>query len=219
MRWALVVPVKRLRVAKSRLAPLAGPLRTDLALAMALDTVAAALGCPAVETIVVVTDEPGAAREARRLGAHVVSDAPDAGLNPALEHAAVAARSRCTACGIAALSADLPALRAAELARALDAAARHPRAFLPDASGAGTTLLCARPGEPLAPAYGAGSRERHRRNGAIELRLTGVESVRQDVDTPDDLTAAARLGVGPRTRAALARLGTPVGSGWPPPIG
>src|SRR5512144_2436817 len=40
VRWVLVVPVKRLLVAKSRLAPLAGPLRTDLARAMALDTVA-----------------------------------------------------------------------------------------------------------------------------------------------------------------------------------
>jgi 2-phospho-L-lactate guanylyltransferase len=213
VRWALVVPVKRLRVAKSRLAPLAGPVRTDLALAMALDTVAAALDSPAVETVVVVTDEPHAADEARRLGAHVVSDVPDAGLNPALEYAAAAARAWCAVCGIAALSADLPALRPAELGRALDAAARHRRAFVPDVSGTGTTLLCARPGEPLAAAYGAGSRERHRRSGAVELRLRAVESVRRDVDTPDDLAAAVRLGVGPRTRAALARLRTPVGRG------
>src|SRR5512144_2657567 len=211
VRWVLVVPVKRLLVAKSRLAPLAGPLRTDLARAMALDTVAAALTCPAVEAVLVVTDEPGVAREAWDLGARVVPDSPNAGLNPALEHAALIARARWPGRAVAALSADLPALRPDDLARALDAATAHPRAFLPDASGTGTTLLCARVGQPLAPAFGAASRDGHRRGGAVELRLRGVESVARDVDTPDDLAAAARLGIGARTRAVITRLGTPVG--------
>jgi 2-phospho-L-lactate guanylyltransferase len=207
----LVVPVKRLLVAKSRLAPLAGPLRIDLARAMALDTVAAALACPAVETVLVVTDEPRVAAEARELGASVVPDSPNAGLNPALEHAALVARARWPDRAVAALSADLPALRSDDLTRALGAAAAHPRAFLPDASGTGTTLLCARVGQPLAPAFGAASREGHRRAGAVELRLPGVESVAQDVDTLEDLATAARLGVGPRTRAVVAHLGTTVG--------
>ena len=38
--WAVVVPVKVLAHAKSRIAPLAGPRRAELALAMASDTVA-----------------------------------------------------------------------------------------------------------------------------------------------------------------------------------
>jgi hypothetical protein len=46
---------------------------------------------------------------------------------------------------LAALNADLPALRPLELARVLDAAAEFPRAFLPDAAGIGTTLLAASP--------------------------------------------------------------------------
>ena len=49
LAWSLVIPVKVLAHAKTRLAPLAGPHRAELALAMAADTVAAGLACPAVD--------------------------------------------------------------------------------------------------------------------------------------------------------------------------
>ena len=42
--WAVVVPVKVLARAKSRIAPLAGSRRAELALAMASDTVSAVAG-------------------------------------------------------------------------------------------------------------------------------------------------------------------------------
>ena len=103
---------------------------------------------------------------------------------------------------MAALGADLPALRPAELARVLGAAGEHPgRAFLADAAGIGTTLLAAGPGGALAPAFGGPSRSRHRLSGAREIPLTGVDSVRRDVDTAEDLRVALALGVGPRTAA------------------
>src|SRR5204863_65114 len=67
--WSLVVPVKVLTRAKTRLASLAGPDRPALALAMAADTVAAALDCPQVGPVIVVTDdEPADLRGARELG-------------------------------------------------------------------------------------------------------------------------------------------------------
>src|SRR3954468_16827648 len=87
VRWAIVVPVKRLAVAKTRLSE-DPQVRADLALAMALDTVSAALQCSLVDWVVVVTDEPEAARAVGALGAVPVPDAPDAGLNPALQHGA-----------------------------------------------------------------------------------------------------------------------------------
>lgn len=40
----------------------------------------------------------------------------------------------------------------------------------------------------------------------MELALDAVDSVRQDVDTGDDLRAALALGVGPRTAAAAQLL-------------
>src|SRR5947209_10589199 len=83
--WAAVVPVKRLPLAKTRIA-LPADLRAELALAIAADTVAACRATSAVARIVVVTDDEDAAARLAELGAVVVPDAPDAGLNPALRH-------------------------------------------------------------------------------------------------------------------------------------
>ncbi|MFD5298532.1 2-phospho-L-lactate guanylyltransferase [Streptomyces mutabilis] len=207
MQWTLVVPVKPLARAKSRLADTAHDgVRPGLALAFAQDTVAAALACPEVADVAVVTDDARAGRELAKLGAGVVPDEPGGGLNAALAHGAAVVRATRPARPVAALNADLPALRPAELTRVLAAATEFPRAFLADAAGIGTTLLAAAPGRELTPAFGMDSRARHRASGAVELQLEGVDSVRQDVDTGDDLRAALALGVGPRTAAVAARL-------------
>ncbi|MFI2434948.1 2-phospho-L-lactate guanylyltransferase [Streptomyces sp. NPDC018693] len=207
MQWTLVIPLKPLARAKSRLADTADDaLRPSLALAFAQDTVAAALAAPPVRDVVVVTDDTLAGRELSALGARIVPDAPRSGLNAALAHGASAVRSARPGSAVAALNADLPALRPPELARVLDSAAEFPRAFLADAAGIGTTLLAVAPGDELRPAFGTDSRARHRASGARELGLTDVDSVRQDVDTGGDLRAALALGVGPRTAAAAARL-------------
>ncbi|MEU2322900.1 2-phospho-L-lactate guanylyltransferase [Streptomyces althioticus] len=207
MQWTLVVPLKPLPQAKSRLADTADDgLRPGLALAFAQDTVAAALGCTAVRDVVVVTNDALAARELAALGAGTVPDLPRAGLNAALVHGATVVGAARRAASVAALNADLPALRPAELARVLDAAARFPRSFLADSAGLGTTLLAASRGRELRPQFGVGSRALHRASGAVELTLDAVDSVRQDVDTGGDLRAALALGVGPRTAAAAARL-------------
>jgi len=202
-RWAIIVPVKRLAVAKTRLAALAD-VRADLALAMALDTVAAAGRCSAVGNVVVVTDEPAAAEAVTSVGALVVADTPDAGLNPALRHGALAAATA-GADAVAALSSDLPALRPADLDGVLRAAAAHPSCIVADADGTGTTLLTARDVDGFAPRFGAASRQAHRDGGAHDLTDVAAASLRRDVDTVDDLRAAVELGVGPATAAAMRR--------------
>ncbi|WP_320779120.1 2-phospho-L-lactate guanylyltransferase [Streptomyces sp. CRN 30] len=207
MRWTLVVPLKPLALAKSRLSAAAGDgLRPGLALAFAQDTVAAALACTAVRDVAVVTDDALAGRELSRLGARIVADSPRAGLNAALAHGASVVRAERPASAVAALNADLPALRPRELARVLERAAEFPRAFLPDAAAVGTTLLASAGGVELRPVFGTDSRTRHRDSGAVELALDAVDSVRRDVDTGEDLRAALALGVGPRTAAVAARL-------------
>jgi 2-phospho-L-lactate guanylyltransferase len=193
--------------AKSRLSDTADEgLRPGLALAFAQDTVAAALACPAVRDVAVVTDDARAGRELSALGARIVADEPGTGLNAALAHAATVVRATRPEGAVAALNADLPALRPPELARVLDAAAEFPRAFLADAAAIGTTLLTAAPARELRPAFGTASRSRHRASGAAELLLDAVDSVRHDVDTGDDLRTALALGVGPHTAAVAARL-------------
>jgi 2-phospho-L-lactate/phosphoenolpyruvate guanylyltransferase len=195
--WSVVVPAKRLAVAKTRLRPLTravGDVHDELVLALLADTVGAALGCPALDEVLVVTDDPAAGELVRGLGARTVADEPDAGLNPALEHAA-----RGLVGPVAALSSDLPALRAAELAAALEAADDVRRGFVADAHGTGTTLLTA-VGTDLRPAFGPGSAEAHLTGGAVALTGWWPGLVR-DVDTEADLGAALALGAGPRTTA------------------
>ena len=200
--WSIVVPVKRLAAAKTRLS-LSGPPRNALALAFACDTIAAALACPLVVTLVAVTSDRRAARELARIGALVVPDEPEAGLNAAIEYGVQVARQLAPNRGTAALSADLPALRPEALGRALLSASAHRRAFVPDAEGEGTTLLACVPTEELSPEFGPGSAERHRRSGAYAIEDAALESLRQDVDTAADLDVAAQLGLGPRTSRLL----------------
>ena len=201
--WSVVVPAKRLGIAKTRLRPVTDGLdvaHADLVLALLADTVAAAVACPLVAEVLVVTDDPAAAEVVRGLGARTVADVPDRGLNPALEHGARSV----TGLAVAALSSDLPALRPGELAAALTSAADHERAFVADAHGTGTTLLTA-VGSRLDPRFGPGSAEAHRASGASPLR-GNWPGLLHDVDTDADLRAALALGAGPRTRALAVHL-------------
>ena len=232
--WTVLLPVKVLARAKSRLAVLAGDRRRELALAFASDTVTAALACPEVARVLVVTSDPVAGRLLAGLGAVIVADEPadrsatrggaaaaaapsvigelgvqDA-LNAALRHGAAVAARRWPGTGLAALTADLPALSPAELATALRAASPAPAAFVPDAAGVGTTLYAVPPGGEFRPLFGGASRARHAAAGAVELAAGDLTGLRRDVDTPDDLRAALALGVGPFTRAAAANLFTDV---------
>ncbi len=198
--WSVVVPAKRLSTAKTRLRPVSATPDAHAALVLALlaDTVEAALACPAVAVVAVVTDDPDAAAVVRAAGARTVPDVPDQGLNPALEHGAAAAG----AAAVAALASDLPALRPEELAAALAAAEAAPRCFVPDAAGTGTTLLTA-VATPLAPRFGPDSARAHRDGGAVPL-AGDWPGLTRDVDTAADLRAALELGVGLHTAGLLA---------------
>jgi 2-phospho-L-lactate/phosphoenolpyruvate guanylyltransferase len=207
LRWSVVIPVKVLARAKSRLTGLAGPHRAELALAMAADTVAAAASCAVVGSVVVVTDDAAAGDLLSGLGAVVVPDRPDDGLNAALAFGAAQADQFWPGRGRAGLAADLPALAPGELDLALSQAAAVPEAFVPDAAGTGTTMYTARPGIAFWPRFGTGSRAAHLSGGAVELQLPGLDGLRRDVDTVADLRDAVRIGLGPRTAVAAGSLG------------
>lgn len=202
--WAVVIPAKRLALAKTRMRPVTdglGPAGHDaLVLALLADTVAAAIDCAAVDRVLVVTDDPAASGVVRELGALVVPDEPDRGLNPALEHGFTAAGGT----AVAALSSDLPALRPHELEAALRAAAGTPRCFVADGHGTGTTLLTAL-ASPLDPRFGVASAAAHRASGARAL-VGPWPGLVQDVDTAADLEAAIILGTGPWTSSFVQGL-------------
>jgi 2-phospho-L-lactate/phosphoenolpyruvate guanylyltransferase len=212
----LVVPVKPLHLAKSRLradravdGTVDGAAHRRLVLAVTRDTIAAARAASCIRKVVAICSDPAAVSVLRTDGVEVIADEPDAGLNAALRHGADLLRARDPCAVTGAMQADLPALRPAELAAAVAAALRAfadgliARAFCPDHAGTGTTLLLAAPGIELDPRFGTGSARAHADSGALLLH-GAWPSLRRDVDTSADLAEATHLGLGPHTTAALA---------------
>lgn len=201
----LVIAVKRLTAAKTRLAPIfSSRTREAVVLAMLIDTVTAASAVPAVQSITVVTPDDVAGDAARQLGAHVLADPTPQGHRDPLNNAIAAAEEtvRAETSNLVVLQGDLPALQPQELGEAIAAARTYPRSFVGDRHGTGTSALLAF-GAPLDPRFGADSAQHHRHSGAIEL--TGAwPGLRCDIDTPDDLLVARRLGVGAATAHAIA---------------
>ncbi len=210
--WRVVVPVKGGPAAKSRLRVPDGVDRLDLATALALDTVAAAVAAVGPAHVTVVTSDARVVAGVGRLGPATLDD-PGLGLN-----AAVAAglqglqglRSVGTGEPVAVLLGDVPALRPAELTVALIAAQAYPVAFVPDAEGTGTVLLLMAAGDPVTPRFGAGSAAAHEADGAVRL-APHLPGLRRDVDDEASLREALLLGVGRHTAALLAHLITPSG--------
>jgi 2-phospho-L-lactate/phosphoenolpyruvate guanylyltransferase len=207
--WTLVVPFKGGPGAKSRLGHSAQAtpgfrpdVRSRLALAFLADTVAAARAVPEVTDIVIVSSDPALLTAIPDI--ILVAD-PGHGLNAALTAGIEWARTQAPHRPIAALTGDLPCLLPSDLAAALTAAGKHPRALVPDRHGTGTTLATALPGRELTPRFGPGSCEAHTRAGHTPLPVPDTSTLRLDVDTVEDLNHALRRGTGRHTRATMLR--------------
>lgn len=205
--WSVVIPVKRLADAKSRLAPLPGEHRAALALAFASDTLVAAAASPLVAAVFVVTADAKVAGRLAALGARILPDDAPGGLNGAVESGRTRALADDPRRRVAALTSDLPGLRTDDLTAALSAAPDG-RAFVADAPGSGTTLLLSDAHGTLSARFGVDSRFAHEASGAVLLAGAG-RSLRRDVDTVQDLEDAVAFGIGAHTAAALRLLDQP----------
>lgn len=194
--WTVVVPVKGSAAAKSRFGG-AEAFRRELARAMALDTVEAALAASRVGGVVVVTSAPFAA-DFVALGATVVPD-PGLGLIAAIESGLGHVPD---GGGSAVLLGDLPAMTAGELGAALDAALAQPLSVVADADREGTVLSAATAGHAHSLAFGGSSRAAHVSVGYVEL-VGDWPGLRRDVDIAEHLDGLTT--VGPRTTLVLGR--------------
>jgi 2-phospho-L-lactate guanylyltransferase len=201
--------MKPLTKAKTRLRGVAqggsGALDAHAALVLALarDTLAAAAGAARVRRVVAICSDAVVCGALAVDGVESIPDEPAAGLNSALRYGEAVLRAADPVTAVAALLADLPALRPQELDCAIGhGLATGGRTFCTDRMGTGTTLLVAPPEHGLKPHFGPGSAAVHRASGARELsgRWPGLGC---DVDTAADLQLARELGLGRFTRAAL----------------
>ena len=150
MRTDILIPLKRLDAAKSRLAPaLSVAERSRLMAAMVAHVARTALAADAGR-VVLVSSDPAAPELAGRLGIGCVSDA---GLpwNPGLAHAR--AQLPAPAGAVLYLAGDLPLVEVADVAALLDAG-HDGTAVIGRAHDGGTNALWVCPAAALEPAFG-----------------------------------------------------------------
>ena len=208
MQWTVVVPVKSLPDAKSRLLPADDPTRPELALSFLQDVLAALHGSNSVSDVLVVTDDERVRGTVAASSARWLPESPHRGLNPA---AAFGAAQVPGDSAVAIIAGDLPCSNPECIARVLALADGHERSFISDAQGIGTTMLMDRAAAACSPAFGERSRARHAQLGYVDIGLDAdidtrrlLARARRDVDTQVDLWDARRIGVGAATEAVLA---------------
>ncbi|CAN5255039.1 2-phospho-L-lactate guanylyltransferase [soil metagenome] len=202
--FTAIMPIKSWAAGKSRLH--ADPeTRRMLAQAISQDTFGAVAACPLVSRIIVVTGDDHVAAYVLGARATVVEEPgpSEDGLAAAIDAGVAWCASYAPGEPLVVIPADLPALTPEVLAETLTKAVAHTFAFVPDASGLGTTLLVAAEPALLLHHYGEGSAVLHRDAGAFPLRDADARA-RRDVDTLSELREAMDLGAGARTREALA---------------
>jgi 2-phospho-L-lactate/phosphoenolpyruvate guanylyltransferase len=207
MRTAAILPVKRFPLAKQRLGQsVADPLRLQLARAMVGDVLSALRDCSAVETTIVVTNEPSVAAAGRYLGATVVADTAENGQSAAAQLGIARALTDKLE-RVLCVPGDCPTLDPGELDALL---AEHTAAvtIVPDRHGSGTNGLLLAPPEAISPSFGPDSRERHEqlaREAGVTCNLARPASLLLDIDTGEDLAALRERLVGERVRAPRTR--------------
>ena len=198
--WQIVVPLKGVDHAKSRLA-LPADLRRQMVEAMAADTIEAISGSRTVQSISILTRST-ASMTIPSDAALVAEPSSTSSLNGAL---AWFGRERARPeHPIAVVMADLPALRTETVTSLLAMAGDHGLAMVADAAGTGTTILAAADPDHLQPHFGPTSAAAHQAAGAVQLRAPA--DARCDVDTVSDLLPVRRLGLGARTDELVGRL-------------
>lgn len=198
--WTVIVPVKPLGEAKSRLRA-EQPGADAWARAFLSDVLAAVSAVERISTTIVATSDAEVSSIAQGWGALVIDDSDAPGINGAVSHAAQYAPADS---GIAVVVSDLPLLTPQALARVLAYADQHRTSFLADLEGTGTTMWMTHDRGDLPPHFGSGSRAAHTAAGAHDIVLEhddpALLPARSDIDTLTDLQRAGDNLLGPATR-------------------
>jgi 2-phospho-L-lactate/phosphoenolpyruvate guanylyltransferase len=216
MRTAAILPIKSFAAAKQRLAPTLGSgSRQALAQAMFSDVLSSLKKVERLETIAVVTADPGAEAASRGDKVKVVHDSLEAGQSAAaavgIRHAIALGFER-----VLLVPGDTPLLDPLEIEELLarGEADGMQVVIVPDRHGTGTNALLITPPEAFKPSFGPDSLNRHvaaAQEAGLMHSVEEVPSLLHDVDTPDDLATLSALlddrrACAPLTRGALSQL-------------
>ncbi len=194
--WA-IVPVKPLRDAKSRLAPvLPKSERAALVLAMLRHTLRVLTQVKAFAGVLVVSDDARVRLVVRDFeGVHYLRETGTGGLNAALDQAS----RRVTALGargLLVIPGDLPRLSPSAVRPMLQTVNPPAVAIAPDRAGVGTNALLVVPPGFIPFAFGTASFQAHiaeAHTRGLEPRVVRDPRLATDLDWPDDLALAEGL--------------------------
>ena len=194
----IVLPVKTLAEAKTRLEPVLDPLeRGALTLAMFEDVMDATLALPGWETWVISPDEV-VIEIALQRGVHAIVED-----KPPLANAVRQVEEEASARGVdhlAVLLADTPLVTAAALTRALHTLG--PVVLAPSVDESGTNLLVRRPPTAIDARFGVDSYRRHleaAEEAQIPTAVVEIPEIAFDLDLPSDILTVLEAGKRGRT--------------------
>jgi len=189
--WA-ILPVKPLRLAKSRLAPVLEPAqRYELAQAMLRHVISVTSNNPSITGLLVTSRDTKALAIARELGAKSLQEGARSSLNTALTGASAVLQSW-HADGILILPADLPFIHADDIRAIIAHANERSLVIATDRERDGTNAMLLRPPGAIDFAFGPGSFQRHcllAHRAGLSVVEYESERLALDIDVPEDLQA------------------------------
>lgn len=187
----VIVPVKPLNRAKSRLAEVLSPqARSEFAEVMLRHVLTQCAKVPQVTGTLVISRDPKALSIARDLGAKTIQESSPSDLNPALMRATQVIRMWGAGAALV-LPADLPFITATDISEIAELGLFGPCVVLaPDRENDGTNAMLVRPPGLIDYRYGPGSYKIHM-DAAIHadarVKYYESEALQLDIDVPLDL--------------------------------
>lgn len=193
----VIIPVKPLNRAKSRLSDVLSPeQRYEFATTLLRNVLAVTAKAPQVTGTLVISRDTKALAIAREMGAKSVQESNRSDLNPALSRATEVVRAW-GGDAVLILPADLPFITVDDIENIIDMGMDTPSVVIAtDREQDGTNALLVRPAGLIPYSYGKGSFSRHvdaaRKTGA-GLHYYLADTMMLDIDVPADLEQYNRL--------------------------
>tara|TARA_B110000093_G_C12949775_1_gene401966 strand:+ start:1110 stop:1838 length:729 start_codon:yes stop_codon:yes gene_type:complete len=188
----IIIPCKRLELAKLRLAPVLSTIeRRGLVEAMLFDVLEAATATQNIDGVMVVSSDPTAEKIAASFGAECFSKHSDRGLSCALTAARTYLKSEAVN-GVMTISADLPSLSSSDISLVLTSCQGDQSGIClaPATKDLGTNLVATSSASDIPYMFGNKSFNKHlsaARACGIEPTIIRRPGLGFDIDRPEDL--------------------------------